>query len=232
MNIVLTGASGGIGFELAKYFVNHYPCKIYALVRSLEKTESLNQLKSTTKNNSVVEIIKCDLQSIKDINHFTESIQNGSIDILINNAGLLMNKPIGEYTHTEMEDIFKVNLFGPLQLIQFLLPRLSKNSHIVNIGSMGGVQGSVKFPGLSVYSASKGALAILTECLAEELREKHIAVNCLALGAADTEMLRKAFPGFRAQVTSAHMAAYIAEFAKTGHQYFNGKVLPVSLSTP
>ena len=130
--------------------------------------------------------------------------------------------------------IFEVNLFGVVQLIQALLPQLSTASkaHIVNIGSMGGVQGSSKFPGLSAYSASKAAIANLTECLAEELKDKNISVNCLALGAIQTEMLAEAFPGYEAPVTSKAMAAYLAEFALNGHQFHNGKIIPVAVSTP
>ena len=97
---------------------------------------------------------------------------------------------------------------------------------------MGGFQGSSKFPGLSAYSASKAALANLTECLAEELKEKNICANCLALGAVQTEMLETAFPGYVAPVKSREMASFIAYFATRGHQFYNGKILPVSVSTP
>jgi NAD(P)-dependent dehydrogenase (short-subunit alcohol dehydrogenase family) len=97
---------------------------------------------------------------------------------------------------------------------------------------MGGVQGSAKFPGLAAYSSSKAALANLSELLAEELKEKNIRVNCLALGAAQTEMLETAFPGYKAPVTAAEMAQWVGWFAINGHRFFNGKVLPVALSTP
>jgi NAD(P)-dependent dehydrogenase (short-subunit alcohol dehydrogenase family) len=97
---------------------------------------------------------------------------------------------------------------------------------------MGGFQGSAKFKGLSAYSSSKSALAGLTECLAEELKEKNIAVNCLAIGAVQTEMLNKAFPGYQAPLKANEMAAFISEFAVNGHKYFNGKIIPVSSSTP
>jgi NAD(P)-dependent dehydrogenase (short-subunit alcohol dehydrogenase family) len=97
---------------------------------------------------------------------------------------------------------------------------------------MGGVQGSSKFPGLSAYSSSKSALSGLTECLAEELKTKNIAVNCLALGAVQTEMLAKAFPGYKAPVTPSQMAEFICDFALKGQHFFNGKIIPVSSSTP
>src|SRR5208282_5900863 len=99
---------------------------------------------------------------------------------------------------------------------------------IVNISSIGGVQGSAKFKGLSAYSSSKAALINITECLAEEFKERGIAVNCLALGSVQTEMFSAAFPSFEAALTAEEMANYISEFAVTGNKYFNGKVIPVS----
>jgi NAD(P)-dependent dehydrogenase (short-subunit alcohol dehydrogenase family) len=109
---------------------------------------------------------------------------------------------------------------------------MQKGSHIVNISSMGGYQGTSKYPGLSYYSASKAALAILSECLAVEFRELGIKVNCLALGSVQTEMFSEAFPGHRASVSAEDMGEFIAEFALTGHKVFNGKILPVAISNP
>jgi short-subunit dehydrogenase len=153
-------------------------------------------------------------------------------DVLINNAGKLVNKPFNKFGPNEFDDIFNVNVKGPFFLTQALLPMLNKGAHVVNIGSMGGVQGSKKFPGLAAYSASKGALAILTEALAEEFAEQEIKVNCLALGAVQTEMFTRAFPGVKALQSPVQIAHFIADFAITGHKYFNGKVLPVSMSVP
>jgi NAD(P)-dependent dehydrogenase (short-subunit alcohol dehydrogenase family) len=155
-----------------------------------------------------------------------------SVDILVNNAGLLIHKPVIEFDETDIDNLFNMNVKSAFLLTQALLPLFSKQAHIVNIGSMGGVQGSVKFPGLSLYSASKGALAILTECLALELKDRGVSVNCLALGSAQTEMLKKAFPGYKAPLSAVEMASFIADFALSGHMYFNGKILPVALSTP
>ena len=134
-----------------------------------------------------------------------------------------MAKPLPvSYTHL---DVYK-------RQIQNTLPLMQSGSHIVNIGSMGGFQGSVKFPGLAAYSASKAALHTLTECLAFELADQGIKVNCLALGSAQTEMLEKAFPGYESPVMAFEMGKYIADFARTGHKFFNGKTLPVAVTTP
>ena len=155
-------------------------------------------------------------------------------DIIINNAGYLVNKPFTSTTGFDIDRTFKVNLFAPITIMQKMFPFLddAKRCHIVNIGSMGGVQGSVKFPGLSAYSASKAALASLTECLAEEYKEANVFVNCLALGSVQTEMLESAFPGYVAQVSAKEMGEYIVQFATQNPIYINGKVIPLSNSTP
>ncbi len=224
MNIVITGAGKGIGLELSKLFVenNHTTIAI---------SRNINTLKNI--DNPFLRPISFDLTSVdySDLLEFM-SKELGSVDILINNAGLLVNKNFSNLTDTDFDSIFNTNVKAVFKLTQTLLPSFNKNAHIVNISSMGGVQGSSKFPGLSLYSASKGAVSILTECLAEELKEEHISVNALALGAVQTEMLENAFPGFKAPVSANEMAKYIYEFALTGHKYYNGKVLPVSSSTP
>ncbi|MGB5693734.1 MAG: SDR family oxidoreductase, partial [Flavobacteriaceae bacterium] len=156
----------------------------------------------------------------------------GSVDILINNAGSLVNKPFMETSIEEFVGVFQVNVFGVAGLIQTIVPYMGKSGHVVNISSMGGIQGSAKFPGLSAYSSSKGALITLSELLAEEFKETGPMFNALALGAVQTEMLEEAFPGFKAPVTALEMAEYIKRFAQEGNLYFNGKVLQVSNSTP
>ncbi len=97
---------------------------------------------------------------------------------------------------------------------------------------MGGIQGSLKFAGLSAYSSSKGAVITLMELLAEEYKERGVQFNALALGAVQTEMLKEAFPDYEAPTSAKDMAKYIADFALNGNSIFNGKVLQVSNSTP
>ena len=109
---------------------------------------------------------------------------------------------------------------------------MGQQGHVVTVSSMGGVQGSMKFPGLSAYSSSKGAVITLTELLAEEYKETGPSFNVLALGAVQTEMLEEAFPGYKAPVTALEMATYIKDFALTGQKLYNGKLLQVSNSTP
>jgi len=224
MNVVISGAGKGIGFELTKAFVD----KGHKTVAISRNTDTLKQLKSKHLKITAFDLVSSNYQSLK------EEIENElkSVDILINNAGALVNKNFNDLSESDFDLIFNTNVKAVFKLTQTLLPLINKNAHIVNISSMGGVQGSAKFPGLSLYSASKGAVSILTECLAEELKEQSIAVNALALGAVQTEMLSQAFPDFKAPLSAQQMADFIFDFALNGNKYFNGKVLPVSLSTP
>lgn len=235
MNIIITGASRGIGFELAKRFANLGNHNIIAISRNADK---LKELKSACIRENVeahLYPIPFDICSNNDLGdellkmihtYFTK------VDILINNAGYLFNAPLTQLPDAEFLNMVNVNFTAPARLIKLLTPIMSHGSHVVNISSMGGYQGSSKFPGLSVYSATKGALAVLTECLAEEFKETGIAFNCLALGAVNTEMLAQAFPGYKAPTSASQMAEFIADFALNGNKYFNGKILPISLSTP
>jgi len=234
LKIIITGASKGIGKALAEKFAGISDVKMLLMARN---QTMLNELKSELLGlnpHTSIEILACDLNKEIPLAYLKAFAENGPglIDILINNAGLLIHKPFGILSSNDFDAMFNTNVKAPFTLIQTLLPYMSKPSHIVNISSMGGYQGSAKFPGLSLYSASKGALAILSECLAEELKPFGISVNALALGAVDTQMLQQAFPGYQAPVTADQMAAFITEFAINGYKVFNGKVLPVSLSTP
>ncbi len=228
MNILITGASRGIGFEVAGLLAQDPGNTVLAISRS---EEGLKRLLSGRFPN--LRIFPFDLQAgdLKPLLELARGL-DGGIDALVNNAGSLINKPMDDLSADDFDRMFGVNVKSPFLLIQALLPYFNPGSHIVNIGSMGGFQGSVKFPGLSLYSASKGALAILTECLALELQERGISANCLALGSAQTEMLSRAFPGYQSPLTARRMAEFIADFTLNGHKWFNGKVLPVALSTP
>jgi NAD(P)-dependent dehydrogenase (short-subunit alcohol dehydrogenase family) len=151
---------------------------------------------------------------------------------LINNAGTLLNKPFAETTFKDFAKVYEINVFGVSEMTRIVLPFMKSNGHVVTISSMGGIQGSIKFPGLAAYSSSKGAVITLTELLAEEYKQTGPQFNILALGAVQTEMLEEAFPGYLAPTTAIEMAEYIFDFSLNGNKYYNGKVLQVSKSTP
>jgi NAD(P)-dependent dehydrogenase (short-subunit alcohol dehydrogenase family) len=234
MNIIITGASRGIGFETVKILSRDATNNILAIARNPAGLQNLQKECLEISGKSHVHVFPFDLVN----DNYTEMLLPevtrwmNRVDVLVNNAGLMIHKPFELMEDADYQLIFDANVRSVFRLTQALLPYFSENAHIVNIGSMGGYQGSVKFPGLSLYSASKGALAILTECLAEEFTERGIKVNCLALGSAQTEMLEAAFPGYKAPLTASEMASFVADFAIRGHHWFNGKVLPVAVSTP
>ncbi len=234
MNIIVTGASRGIGFDIVKALAKKAKHHIVAISRNGPALLELAESCRLSCPDSLVIPCEFDLSRFDCYPDLRKQISAmiPVCDILINNAGKLVNKLFSNVGPGEFDDTFNVNVKSPFFLTQALIPIFSKGAHVVNIGSIGGVQGSKKFPGLAAYSASKGALAILSEVLAEELAGLQISVNCLALGAVQTEMFMDAFPGAEALQHPDRMAEFIAEFALTGHRYFNGKVVPVSLSVP
>jgi NAD(P)-dependent dehydrogenase (short-subunit alcohol dehydrogenase family) len=227
MNIIVTGAGRGIGLEIVR-ILNQSSFKVIAISRNIK-----NLTQDFFKNKNIIplslDITKFQYEHIKSI---LEGGQIKKIDIIIHNAGYLINKPLVQQTHEDILQQIHTNFTAPLLLNRFLFSYLKKGSHIIHISSMGGIQGSLKFAGLVPYSSSKGALNILSEILAEEWKEKGVIVNALALGAVQTEMLNQAFPGYQAPLTAQEMAEFIVEFAFKGKKYFNGKILPVSISTP
>ncbi len=223
-NIIITGTSRGIGYELALQFANAGH-KVLAISRKIPET----LLKH--KNISCLSVDLTDTSHLIKVSTFLT--QNWTtVDAIIHNAGSLLFKPFAETTNDDFENIYKVNVFGIANLTRISLPFLQKGSHVVSISSMGGVQGSVKFAGLSAYSSSKGALITLSELLAEEYKEQGISFNVLALGSVNTEMLHEAFPGYEAPLSAQEMANYIFDFTLTGNKFYNGKVLSVASSTP
>ena len=221
--LIVTGASRGVGFEICKQ-VAAAGHRVLALSRNIKPLEVMQNIYP----------FSVDLSKESDVIAFVKEITANfnTIDVLINNAGSLVNKPFLELSSAEFEEVYKVNIFAVATLTRLLLPSMDSKGHVINITSMGGVQGSAKFPGLSAYSSSKGALVILTELLAEEFKESGPSFNALALGAVQTEMLEEAFPEYQAPVSAPQMAQYIIDFAFKGNQFYNGKVLPISSSSP
>ena len=222
-NIIITGTSSGIGFELVKIFSkkNH---RVLALSRNNSKLRDLN-----LEGVHAVDF-NLNYHDYFEINQFIKSVKK--IDVLINNAGYLVNKPFSQTTLEDFNLVYSTNIISVAMLIKKTIDYMEKGSNVLNISSIGGIQGSVKFSGLSAYSSSKGALNILTEMLAEEYKDQGIHFNALALGSVQTKMLEKAFPGFVASSSAEDMAKYIYNFSTEGYKLMNGKVISVSSTTP
>lgn len=222
-NIIITGTSRGIGLELALQFADAGH-KVLALSRKIPQA---------LLGNENISCLSVDIASEADLSKVEDFLTSWTqVDAIVHNAGALIHRPFFKTAVSDFEHVYRVNVFAVAALTRICLPYLKKGSHVVSISSMGGIQGSVKFAGLSAYSSSKGALITLTELLAEEYKETGIAFNVLALGAVQTEMLSEAFPGYEAPVSAKEMAHYIAGFTLSGQKFHNGKIIQVSSSTP
>ncbi|MGE0562494.1 MAG: SDR family NAD(P)-dependent oxidoreductase [Flavobacteriales bacterium] len=234
-NILITGGSRGIGYELVKQFAQHTDNYIVVLSRNTDKLKTLQaECLKLYNNNITIYGVDFDSPSLSnDLQHIVKQ-EAKHFHILVNNAGVLINQPFSETSLHDFIHIYKVNVFAPALLIKEVLQnnQPEQSTHVVNISSMGGFQGSAKFPGLSVYSSSKAAIGNLTEVLAEEYKASNTKFNCLALGAAQTEMLNEAFPDYKAPLSAVQIAIYIHQFCITGANYFNGKIIPVALTKP
>ncbi|NBC24997.1 MAG: SDR family NAD(P)-dependent oxidoreductase [Bacteroidetes bacterium] len=222
--ICITGASRGIGLALVRTFLEAG----YHVAAVTRNPSGLNKERALEK----LTIIEADItndsgrQSV-----FTALKELPSLKILVHNAGKLVFKPFGEINADELEKVYAVNVFAPFLLTQKLLS-LMDNTHTINISSIGGVEGSLKFAGLSAYSSSKAALNCLTEMLSEEFKDTGNTFNCLALGSVDTEMFRKAFPGVDAGTTPEKIAKYILSFSEEAPKVMRGKIISLSLTNP
>ena len=223
--IIVTGTSRGIGFELTRLLADA-GFKVLALSRNEKPIEKLKH--------ENIKTFSFDVSSINDRERLAKFLEDNDCKViaLVNNAGRLVNKPFLETTEEEFKSVYEVNVFGVAEMTKLVVPFMGKTGHVLTISSMGGIQGSAKFPGLSAYSSSKGAVLTLTELLAEEFKETGPSFNALALGAVQTEMLEEAFPGYQAPVSAIEMARYVMDFALNGQKFYNGKILQVSSSTP
>ena len=225
--VVVCGTSRGIGRALVSVLSQLPEIRVVALSRNIDAIQR-EYAKATN-----VECFAYDLE--KDATEQFKQILPtlGPIHAFINNAGHLEKGKVTELSMEHYQRCLQVNFLGPVNLIKTLYSNLVEGKgHVVNISTMGAYQGSVKFPELTAYAASKAALTNFTEVFAEEQKATGIRMNCLCLGAVNTEMLNEAFPGYQAPTSAEEMAKYIAEFTLNSGNLFNGKIIPVSMSTP
>ena len=220
--IVVTGTSSGIGHQIciqaAK--MNFHVISVSRNIKPLKDIRGIESFAIDITNKASVDEFIANLKRKKI-----------KIDILINNAGYLVSELFGDTTYDSFKKTFDVNVFGLAEITRSLIPIINSDGHVINISSIGGVNGSKKFPGLSAYSSSKAAVIALTEVLAEEYQNGP-SFNVLALGAVQTKMLKEAFPDYNADTKPEEMAKYILDFAINGNKLFNGKLISVSNSNP
>lgn len=224
--VCITGASRGLGLALAEAFLKNSNLDVAAVTRS----EAPHPLAAIWGDR--LRVVRADISleaGRAEVYKELDGMQ--PLSVLIHNAGALAFKPFAETDADELRYIYEVNVFAPYLLTQKLLP-LASNAHIISISSIGGVQGSLKFGGLSAYSSSKAALNCLTEMWSEEFKDTSIVFNCLALGSVETDMFKEAFPGISAACTPQTMAQYIADFAFSAADVMRGKIISLSLGNP
>jgi 3-oxoacyl-[acyl-carrier protein] reductase len=219
--VLVIGASRGIGNELVQQFAAK-DLEVIGFARSKK-----------TYSEDTIQYIQLDLLSPTIKSDFENAIKTiDQIDYLIHNAGFIVVKPFLELTREDIQNCYQVNVMSVMELTQVCIPKMKPGGHIVMISSIGGFQGSSKFPGLAAYSTSKAALVSLTELLAEEFKDSGISINCLCLGAVQTEMMEEAFPGYKAPHQPNEIANFIVDFTLNNGKYFHGKIIPVSVSNP
>lgn len=220
--IVVTGTSSGIGHQICIQAAK-MNFHVISVSRNIEPLKDIGGIES----------FSIDITNKDSIDEFITNLKSRKIkiDILINNAGYLENELFVDTTYDSFKKTFDVNVFGLAEITRSLIPIINSDGHVINISSIGGVNGSKKFPGLSAYSSSKAAVIALTEVLAEE-HQNGPSFNVLALGAVQTKMLKEAFPDYKVDTKPEEMAKYILDFAINGNKLFNGKLISVSNSNP
>ncbi|HLP11500.1 MAG TPA: SDR family oxidoreductase [Flavobacteriales bacterium] len=220
--VIITGAGKGIGFATTNHILDNFPS--YKVIAISRNTHQLGLI-----NNSNLQVIQGDLTS--EMDNIISAIGNQKIDGLLNNAGYIVKNDIDKLTYADFLDLYKTNVFVPFDLSRKLINNFNSNAHILNIGSMGGFENTSKFPGMILYSSSKAALHCLSQCLAVELIENKIKVNCLSIGAVETEMVKVAFPGFQPPINAQTMAEAVAWYLLYAHKFMNGQIIPLALSS-
>lgn len=186
---LVTGASRGIGAATVKRFVEEGAI-VYANARSPKNLDSLCT-ELSAKNSGTVRALYFDVrdeiaskQAILQIKK-----EEGRLDVLVNNAGVMKDALIGMIPRQLMQEIYETNVFGVMNMTQLASKLMIRQGYgsIINLSSIVGIEGN---PGQLVYSATKGAVAAMTKTASKELASKGIRVNAIAPGMIDTDMFR------------------------------------------
>lgn len=169
--VLITGGSSGIGKSIGE-FLHQKGFTVYGTSRNPERVE-----------NSVFPLVALDVRNTESIKKAVSEVieKSGRLDIVINNAGVGITGPLEEIPSEEIKNNFETNLFGPIEVMKAVLPqmRAQKSGLIINITSIAGYMG---LPYRSVYSASKGALELITEALRMETKSFGVQITNVAPG--------------------------------------------------
>ena len=232
-NIIVTGASGGIGNSIVKK-LNDSGANILASGTRIEKLE---ELKSKFKN---VKILKFDISQSDKIEEFIENASNelsGNLDCLVNNAGITKDNLAIRMSLDEWQKVIDINLTSTFLLSKFAIKKMLKNKSgkIINITSVVGHTGNL---GQSNYTASKAGIVAMSKSLAIEYAKKNININCISPGFIKTAMTDKIDEKFKDVIISKIPSARLGEpkdianavlfLASDQSDYINGETLHVN----
>ena len=231
-NIIITGASGGIGNSIVKK-LNECGANILA---SGTRTEKLEELKNKFNN---IKILKFDISQSEKIEDFIENASNelGGLDCIINNAGVTQDNLAIRMSLEEWKNVLNINLTSTFLMSKFAIKKMLKNKSgkIVNITSVVGHTGNL---GQANYTASKAGIVAMSKSLAIEYAKKNINVNCISPGFIKTAMTDKIDDKFKEIIVSKIPSARLGEpddianavvfLSSNQSSYINGETLHVN----
>ena len=225
---LVTGAGRGIGAATAAALAHQGAHTILASRSAAELYSVAQHLHSAGQSASTLVLDVADDAAVAAA--FAQINQQwGRLDILVNNAAMLLGAPFMALRMADWDRLFTVNVRGAVLCAHHAFPLMrERGGSIVNVSSLGGLTATEKFPGLSAYTVSKFAISGLTEALAVEGREFNIRVNAVAPGAVDTAMLRQAAPHLHTSTTPADIAkiiAFLCDPAQSG--CMSGAIIPI-----
>ena len=232
-NIIITGASGGIGNSIVKKL---YECGANILA-SGTKTEKLERLKSNFEN---IKILKFDISDSEKIENFIDDATNelgGNLDCLVNNAGITKDNLAIRMNLEEWKNVIDINLTSTFLCSKYGIKKMLKNKSgkIINITSVVGHTGNL---GQSNYTASKAGIIAMSKSLAIEYAKKNININCISPGFIQTAMTEKIDEKFKEIILSKIPSAKLGQpddianavlfLASNQSDYINGETLHIN----
>ncbi|MBN8553879.1 MAG: SDR family oxidoreductase [Deltaproteobacteria bacterium] len=207
---IITGGARGIGAATAELFISEGAKVIITSRTSSELGEASLRLQKEFGEDKIFSVVT-DVSREKDVLNLFDATEKkfGTPSILINNAAIFIGKSVTEMSVSEWDETMAVNVRGSFLCARESFKRMKPGGAIVNISSLAGVRGTDKFLNFTAYTTSKFGVVGMTENLAVEGKALGIRVNCVAPGAVETEMLRKAAPGLKTQTKPSDIAKVI-----------------------